>query len=121
MGGSEDGGRDKTHHPRRGVDIRVILNDDNLLAGLQGAIEQRNSNSGIVLQVCPPADSATGAQATDGDDETGGDARTVPTVPLLLSDHNRLPDGSFEEQETGLVVRVNPFNLVRAPHEGTCH
>lgn len=115
------GGDGAAHGFRRGVDIGVILGDNNLLAGLQEAIEKRNVNSGIVLQVPLLADSDA-VEPGSGEDGRGteegwaGDGRAARTrtVPLLLSEYNRLSDGSFEEQETGLMARVNPFNLVRA-------
>lgn len=111
----------KAYGPYRCIDISVILNDTNLLAGLQEAIEQRNANSGIILRVACPQEASSDDAAHVGGTGEGGEeedsvneaqATKAQAIPLLLSEYNRLPDGSFEDQETGLSVRINPFNLV---------
>lgn len=74
------------------LDISAILGDDDLLSSLQETIERHNLKSGVTIRI------QNGVE----------DSRSV----LVLAEFNRLVDGRFVEPNTGVVVSVNPFNLV---------
>lgn len=64
------------------------------LASLKSTIEKRNVTSGTLVNYTGP-----GEMNTD--------------FSMILTEYNQTPDGRFIDQDAGMYLQINPFNLVQ--------